>query len=107
MFCRVSWVKFGTTTYKPKNFVVVENKLLPKFGEIIEILVYNIKDCIFILQLYNTECFFHHYHAYEVTKTQILFSLSPKNLVDYHPLSLFPVQNIFVVPLKYHLIEDL
>ncbi len=41
-------MKFGTMNYKPKKFIVVESKFLPKFGETIEILVCNIKDYIII-----------------------------------------------------------
>ena len=60
-FFSVSWAKCGSTTYKPGNFGVVESALLPSFGKVLEILVYNISECLFVLQIYNTECFLSHF----------------------------------------------
>ena len=103
----VSWAKCGSTTYKPGNFVVVESALLPSFGEVLEILVYNISECLFVLQIYNTECFLSHFHAYEVSKTLICHACVPNNFVDYHPLSLYILSgHKKVISCKYYLIQN-
>ena len=47
----------GGTQYKPGALVVLYNSLLPVFGEITDILVFNVDECYFIIQEYETEYF--------------------------------------------------
>ena len=63
---------------------------MPVFGEIKNIFVYDIDECLFVVQEYVTECFVSHFHSYEVTyREPASYRLChPKNLVDYYPLSL-------------------
>ena len=100
-------MKCGTTTYKPGYFVVLESSLLPLFGEIKDILVYNVDECVFVIQTYTTLCYLNHFHSYEVSKDPGSFqALQPSHLIDYHPLFLYTLpNNKTVIPLKYYLAE--
>ena len=98
----------GGTQYKPGALVVLYNSLLPVFGEITDILVFNVDECYFIIQEYETEYFSKHYHSYEVKmKNPSLFhAYQPNKLADYHPLCSYTIMGSLKVPLKYHIIES-
>ena len=44
----VSWAKIGGTVYKRGATLVIENDLLPRFGKVIDIVVYNVDRCVFV-----------------------------------------------------------
>jgi hypothetical protein len=96
--------------YKPGAILVLSNELLPEFGEIQNILVYNTSHCLFMCKLYVTNCFNPHFHSYEVypiDPARTTFT-TQSNLFDYHvvamhSLSSFP--HFKFVTLKYHLLE--
>lgn len=88
--------------------MVLESALLPVFGEIKDIVVYNVDECLFVVQMYTTECFLHHFHAYEVNMDSVMHACIPTDLADYHPLTMFTLSNATkVIPVKYHLIENI
>lgn len=88
--------------------MILESLMLPLFGEVKDILVFNVNTCLFVIKKYITECFLHHYHAYEVLEDTTYCVDRPMNFVDYHPLSLYTLSNgKKVISLKYHVIEFL
>ena len=38
-FCSVTWSEIDGTTYKPRAFIVLHGDILPKFYEIVEVIV--------------------------------------------------------------------
>ena len=108
ILCRVSWVKSGGTVYKPGSFVVLESTLLPVFGKIKDIVVHGVDNCLFVVQMYATECFLHPFHSYEVSMDSTIRACKPADLVDYHPLNMFTLPGKrMVISVKYHLIENI
>lgn len=95
--------------YKPGAIVVLDCDLMPVFGVVKEIV--NINSCFYLVcNLLHTVCFVHHIHAYEVQELSIVKPIKVNSLYDHHPLGLYksPLDNsIMVVPLKYHIIENL
>ena len=88
--------------------MILESSLLPVFGEIKDIVVYGVDECSFVLQMYTTQCFLHHYHSFEVSIDSAVRVCKPTDLADYHPLNIFTLSaNIKVIPVKYHLIENI
>ena len=45
---------------------------MPVFGEIVEILVSPINECLFVLKLLTSLCFCAHLHSYEVGLTNVI-----------------------------------
>ena len=83
--------------------------LMPVFGVVKEIVKINSLFYLVCNEL-HTICFVHHIHAYEVHELNIVKVITIDSLYDYHPLALHqsPLDNdISVVPLKYHIIENL
>ena len=71
-----------------------------EFGLISEVVkvegtIYLICECLF------NSGFDHHFHAYEVMKSDIHMIRNVETLYDYHPLGLYSVNNMLLVPLKY------
>ena len=99
LYYRVSWTKINGTMYKPGAVVVLHSSLLPTFGEIVEIVVFNVDESYFLVKEYETECFSKHYHCYDVKLTDPLSLKAVKysQLADYHSLSLYRVTETFKV----------
>lgn len=94
--------------YKFGDIVVLSSDLLPCFGLIKDIVIY---DGIYYLtcNVLETECFCHHNHSYEVTYQfpSVISFCNINELYDYHHLGLYESNSRFFVPLKYHIIESL
>ncbi len=106
----VSWVEVGGTVYKPGAFVVLADNILPKFHFIIDIIVFNVQQFMFLCKPYTTNCIIPHFNSYEIYETEscpVLFC-SYNNLLDYHPLSSFLLPsypNSKFIPIKYNYVE--
>ena len=104
---RSSWVKTNGVTYKPKNIVVLGTSMsMPVFGEIISILITEVTRCHFVCELFTTDSFNPHFHAYEVRRHGLPIPIvicSQQDFVDHHVLALYHVSNLELIPLKYHL----
>ena len=87
LYNRCSWVNICGTVYKPGNIVVVSSDLLPIFGNILDIIVYDITQCYFVCELLITNGFSHHYHAYEVTRhvqpRELVICSLPLSIITY------------------------
>lgn len=106
----VAWVELGGTMYKCGAFVVTSSELLPQFSQIVDIVVTERSQCVFIREEYETNCFCKHFHAYEIaennTCTHELHVIQQSSLVDFHPLSRHSVSNSFYICMKYHVVEQ-
>ena len=88
----------------------MESSLVPQFGKIVDIIVYDIDVCAFLLQEYVTECFSSHFHSYEVSiaRPHTYCVCKQSDFVDYHPLCMYQLSsNTTVIPLKYHIMEKI
>lgn len=63
--CRLPWIEVHGTTYKRGSIVVLGVDLLPKFGVVRDITVCNTDIYYFVCEILVTECFSHHFHAYQ------------------------------------------
>lgn len=96
--------------YKPSSIIVVQSNLTPTFAEIVDILlVGDANTCIFLCKEIINQCFNEHYHSYEVLKSDNWMAVKQTDLVDHHILSLYHIDtaDIYYIPLKYHIMEDL
>ncbi len=94
--------------YKPGCFVVLDSFLLPVFGEIKDIIVFGVDRCFFVMQMYETNCFLSHYHAYDISSLESNHVYSLTDFVDYHPLCSHTLSNNkTIVTLKYHILESM
>ena len=87
----------------------MESALLPLFGKIVDIIVYNVDTCVFLLQEYVTECYSSHFHSYEVSigPYYTYRACEQTDFVDYHPLCVYSLPSgTQYVPLKYHITEN-
>lgn len=108
MYYRIQWAKLGNTKYQRGVFIILQSSILPSFGEILDVIVINIDTCLFVIREYTTECFLHHYQAYEVSKNQAVSVYKFSDFVDYYPLTSYTLQNgKKVIILKYHIVEFL
>ena len=110
--CRLSWVQVDVTVYYHGDVVVLENELLPTFGVIKDMIVFDVDRYYFVCEVLSTECFVNHFHSFEVTKqnpTKYSICKQP-DFVDHHILHAYSVTSYphsLFVPLKYHLIENI
>ena len=106
-----TWTDYNGIRYKTGGFVVIENSLMPLFGKITDIIVINTEECFFIVSVFITETFISHYHAYEVLPCNpaVYDIVRPNDLIDYHVYHAYKVlpYNMTLIPLKYHLIENI
>ena len=104
-FYSVKWVETKGTKYSKGSVIVIEADVVPKFGLIIDLIIVDVDVCLFICEVFTTEHFEEHLHAFQVSKESIvtLAILRHKELADYHVLSLYKhKQSLYVVP-KYNL----
>ena len=81
-------------------------ELLPTFGLISDIVVFDVDNYFIVCEVLLTECFNHHYHSYEVshdTTPSYVFVKQP-NLADHCILGLYKKNRSLFVTLKYHII---
>ena len=107
---RLSWVEVNGTKYKLGSVVVLDNDELPKFGVVEDIIVFNTDKYHFVCSLLVTECFSHHFHAFQTSKQhpKKYFICKQTSLYDHSVLAAYPISsqpNFLYVPLKYQLIE--
>ena len=107
---RLSWVEIKGTTYKLGSVVVLSMNLVPTFGIIRDIFVFSTDMYYLLCEVFFTECFSHHFHAYQVCKQMPIDFLLCKQseLHDHTVLECYTVSsqpNSFYVPLKYQIIE--
>ena len=96
--------------YKPGAIVVLSNQLLPEFGQIIDIILYDVDHCLFVCHIFDTLSFVSHFHSFQVRDpiTCIMKVIKQADLADHHPLGLSSLSSYShskFVPLKYHVIE--
>ena len=105
------WTNIGGTLYKKGAIVVIKNELLPKFGQILDILVHDVIHSVFVCENYVT-CFNTHFHCFEVVRsTPISVTFCKQSdLADYYVYSCYSLSshpNSMFVSCKYHLIENI
>lgn len=106
----MAWVEIAGTVYRRKGVVVTESNLLPDFAIIEDIVVTENMECYLLCKKCETLHFRHHYHSYEVIVTSDLIAIRPRNLADFHVLSLQRLSGFpgsFFVCLKYHIYENM
>ena len=108
---RLTWVEISGTVYKLRGVVVLGMDLVPKFGLITDILVFDTDIYYLVCEVLFTVLYSHHYHSYQVYKQSPIVYVCCKqcNLHDHTVLSAYsiPTQPSYLfVPLKYQLIEN-
>ena len=108
LICSAAWIEIGGTTYKKGVFVVTASDILPRFSQIVDIVVLKEEKCFFICEPYETLGFYNHYHAYEVIKSSApeLNAIQQCDLADFYPLSFHSVSNSSYICMKYHIVEQ-
>ena len=104
---RVVSAVISGTTYRKGTVVVcgIEDDT-PIFGNIDEIIVTPHLECFFVLSVFITNAFQHHYHAYEVVPTNSILICNHGQLVDYHPLIFTKAvgrDHSLLISTKYHI----
>ncbi len=88
--CPQSFVEKNGIKYSKGSIVFcsIEDEV-PVFGKIMDILVWSMGKCIFVIIPYVGDNFFNHYNAYEVRpdNSNYIFQ-TPDNLADHRTLSL-------------------
>ena len=103
------------TTYAVGSVVALASDTIPVFGKILDILMVDVDDPYFVCEIFHTEDFDNHLHAYVVTTqspVQITFCKQPQ-LLDHHPLGLYElclyddtISTQYIVP-KYAFASDM
>ena len=80
------WIKVQSSVYKKGVFLLIHNDpMYPEFGKLVDIVLIN-SVVIFSLQIYVSEYFNTHYHAFSVKSTSKYVALSLDAVPFYHPL---------------------
>ena len=100
-------MKMNGTEYKPGAVVVVSMDLLPLFGLIKDIIVFDVSEYYLVCELLQTICFDVHFHSYEVAHvhTHGTILCRPKDLIDRNVLGLYRRHSLFVT-FKYNIMEN-
>jgi hypothetical protein len=107
---RIKWVEIYGTTYKKGGVVVLDMNLLPEFGVITDIIVFNTDEFYLVCDVLFTHNFHHHLHCYLVSydnSKNIFAIVKQKDLYDHSSLSIYERANSFYIPLKYQLIDKI
>ena len=93
--------------YKRGAVVVLKNMLLPEFGLITDIIVYDVDCCLFVCHMLITNCYAPHFHSFEVklSEPSVIEVVKQTALADYHPLGLYSLSSHSYVSFKYHIME--
>ena len=81
--------------------------LVPTFGIIHDIIVFNTDEFFLVCQRLSTVLFVHHLHSYLVTHEDDFCIMNQADLYDHTTLSIYEMSNSFYVPLKYQLVENI
>ena len=102
----MTWVEINGTVYKKGAVIVVDMDLLPHFGIIHDIAVFNTDDFFLVCQVLSTISFEHHLHSFLVSHEHNFCILKQSDIYDHTTLSVYERSNSFYVPLKYQLVEN-
>ena len=106
---RLSWLQISGSVYHCGDVVVLKYGLLPTFGVVQDVIVFDVTVFYIVAEVLVTECFVEHYHSFEVSKqTATEYMICEiKHLVDHHVLGLYNVSGSLFVSLKYYLVENI
>ena len=65
---RLTWIEVDGSAYHLGDVVVLKNELLPTFGVIQDVIVFDVDVYYLVTEVLITECFVNHYHSFEVSK---------------------------------------
>ena len=69
--------------------------------------VFHIRNEVYILSRVMKYFYNQHYHAYEITSIYNKFKLTEiNNLIDYHPLGVYNIEDKLLITLKHYVKED-
>lgn len=103
------------TTYIVGSVIALASDALPIFGEILNILMIDVDDPYFVCEIFHTEDYDTHLHAYVVTsQSPVHITLCQQSqLLDHHTLGLYKLcvygdtaSTWYIVP-KYVLVDDM
>ena len=84
---------------------------MPEFAKIEYILLLGVDHvCVLVCKSYVTNCFHSHFHSYEVALSSEVIVVKQTELSDCHVLSKYTLRmhpNVFFVPMKYHVLENI
>lgn len=92
---------------KLHSVLISEVSLVPSFGIINDILVFDVDKYYIVLEELHTDVYCHHYHAYEVSRIcpRSFFVCEARNLLEHSVLELHENLSKLYVLLKYNIIE--
>lgn len=95
--------------FKSGCIVVHGMDLMPSFGFITEILVFNVDEYYLVTEFLHTKSFSNHYHAYEVTHHDTpMYDVSRVNgFMEHTVLGIHKEQSSLYIPMKYHIVENI
>ena len=106
---RANYVEINGIRYSNGCVVVLNTSaVIPIFGCVIDVLLTDVDNCLFVCEELQSEEFVEHFHAYKVNREIAdaipLVICKHKEFSDYHVLGLYKHDDsMYVVP-KYHLI---
>ena len=108
---RLSWIEVNGTTYRREGIVILGMDLVPKFGLVEDIIVFHTDLYYLICEVPVTECFSHHFHAFQARKQHPLeyFICKQSHLYDHTVLAAYVISSqpcLYHIPLKYQLVEN-
>lgn len=103
-------VTVSGTTYRPGGVLVKDSALTPDFVEIVDILLIGADSlCVFMCKRFITDCYNHHFHAFEVAQSEEVVVVEQSSLFDFHVLSQYKLRthpDVVFISMKYHIVEN-
>lgn len=90
MLIRVSYADIDGTKYSNGDILVCTYcDHDPVFGKVLDVIITESNECLFVLEPFIVRAFSHHFNAYEVEQiTNEYIVCRHKDFVDHHPLSI-------------------
>ena len=105
----MNWIEVLGTRYKAGEVVILSVDSVPTFGLITDIIVREVDDYFLVCNQLHTDCFSHHYHAYEVSQysTPLFIFVKQPDLASHSVLGLYHKLTTDYVVLKYHIPDNI
>lgn len=108
-YYRSPWVEICGTRYGQQSIVVLDCALTPEFGIIHDIVLDSLHQPFLVCEKLITDCFSYHYHSYQIFRPNppVFCICRQSHLYDHSVLSVYTVNSLLYVTLKYYLVEKL
>ena len=91
-------------SHYPKGCIVLLNSS-PTFGQLLDILIFNVDEVLFTCEVLKTVHFVPHFHAYEVCREKPcpLVFCKQNDFADDHVLGVYSIDNCMYIVPKYNI----